>query len=484
MPLARTRRAAGLLATALLAAAVLCSAPRAAAVTVGIGDQRASTFSDPHFRALGVRSARLVIPWNEVYENPQRVDEWLAAAAAAGVRPHVAFEHARGTLCPLAPCSLVPVSEYAAAFEAFRARWPWVTTFTPWNEANHSSQPTAGRPDRAARYYEVVAARCLGCTVIAADVLDQGGVTDWVGTFRAHAEGNPRLWGLHNYSDVNRQRDTGTRAMLDAVPGTVWLTETGGVVEFHASDGREIWPYDEVRAADALRYLFGLVEDHPRITRVYVYQWRKSNGFDRFDAGLIGPGGPRPAYSVLHERLAGSGAPSGSPPEPGGDGGRAGDDATSPIAGPGAARSEGLELAMWRGPLRAGRRSRVRVSCARTRSTACTGAIALATRRVLLWRQAFSLRPGSSAVLTIRLRPTALRRLERAAPRAHSLPARLRASAGGTRVVLARRLVLAPHDSYIRPLRRSAIAVRQSRGDAGSDWSNRGSRRFRRAGRE
>ena len=38
------------------------------------------------------------------------------------------------------------------------------------------------------------------------------------------------IWGLHNYIDANRFRTRGTRALLRAVKGDVWFTETGGLV--------------------------------------------------------------------------------------------------------------------------------------------------------------------------------------------------------------------------------------------------------------
>lgn len=268
---------------------------------LAIADQKPETFSDPLFRRLGVARSRLNTPWNSIFTEPARLAAWLNAARAAGVEPLVAFEHARGDPCPAQPCRLPSVAEYTRAVRAFRARWPWVRLLQPWNEANSATQPTGRHPERAAAYYEVVKNVCPTCVVTAADVLDSGNLARWLGGFRAALHGaTPRLWGLHNYSDTNRFRSQGTRRMLSLVPGEVWLTEAGGIVSFKTADGRVALPDDEQRAARAIRYLFRLASLSPRITRIYIYQWKIDFPGNRFDAGLVGPDGrPRPALRVL-----------------------------------------------------------------------------------------------------------------------------------------------------------------------------------------
>ena len=62
--------------------------------------------------------------------------------------------------------------EFRRAFKAFRRTYPEVHEYSPWNEANHRSQPTFNNPRRAASYYNVVRAECRGCKIVAADVLD------------------------------------------------------------------------------------------------------------------------------------------------------------------------------------------------------------------------------------------------------------------------------------------------------------------------
>jgi hypothetical protein len=81
----------------------------------------------------------------------------------------------------------------------------------------------------------------------------------------------------------------------------VWLTETGGVVRFVTQKGVVALPKSESRARKAIDYMFRLAEANAkRIKRIYVYQWKVNNPFDRFDAGIVRPDGtPRPSYNVL-----------------------------------------------------------------------------------------------------------------------------------------------------------------------------------------
>jgi hypothetical protein len=88
--------------------------------------------------------------------------------------------------------------------------------------------------------------------------------------------------------------------MLSLVPGEIWFTEAGGIVSFVTADGRTALPYDEERAARAVRYLFSLARLSPRITRIYIYQWKIDFPGNRFDAGLVRESGtPRPALRVV-----------------------------------------------------------------------------------------------------------------------------------------------------------------------------------------
>jgi hypothetical protein len=268
---------------------------------LAIADQKPKTFSDPLFRKLGVARSRLNTPWNAIFTEPARLGAWLNAARAAGVEPLVAFEHARGDACPAKPCGLPSVAEYTKAVSAFHGRYPWVHLLQPWNEANSATQPTGKHPERAAAYYEALKRICTTSTITAADELDRSNLERWLGRFKAAVRGTPTpLWGLHNYSDTNRFRSTGTKRMLALVPGEIWLTEAGGIVTFTTADGRAAFPTDEQRAVRAVRYLFRLSQLSRRITRLYIYQWKIDFPGNRFDAGLVGlDGKPRPALDVV-----------------------------------------------------------------------------------------------------------------------------------------------------------------------------------------
>jgi hypothetical protein len=253
-------------------------------------------FKDKRFRDLGIDKVRLVVSYDATRVRFERdlVDVWLAAALRAGAEPFITFGHSR-----VHPKKLPSVAEFRSSFRAFRKRYPYVKVYAPWNEINHASQPTADAPQRAAQYYNVVKAECPGCTVLAGDVLDQAGMTRYVKQYRRHLDGEPAIWGLHNYSDTNRFRSSGLHDMLAAVPGEVWLTETGGLVEFGRS-----FPRDEQRAARATTYAIEQARDNERVKRIYLYNWTGDKPGARFDAGLIAPDGTaRPAFDALRKAL-------------------------------------------------------------------------------------------------------------------------------------------------------------------------------------
>jgi Glycosyl hydrolase catalytic core len=297
----RGRRA--LRAAALAAVLAGSAVPPAGAVEVGMGDQKASMFGDPLYRELGLRYVRFVMPWDAVLKGDwerDEVDGWMGAAQAAGQEPLVAFGVSRTR-----PTYLPKIAEFERAFLAFRARYPWVTTFTPWNEANYRSQPTARYPQQAANFYNVMLARCPGCRTVAADVLDDDNVGNWLRTFRRYARGNPQLWGLHNYHEVNESgTGRGVAGMLEAVPGEVWLTETGGLVyQVSPNTGQVRWPYDEARAALATSRVFATARSNPRVTRIYFYHWSAVGGH-YWDSGFVRADGRwRPALNVLRGEL-------------------------------------------------------------------------------------------------------------------------------------------------------------------------------------
>lgn len=296
--------AAGGLAGALPAGAAQTAARPPA---VGIGEQEPFMFADPRFQALGIRYARLSIGWNALENRAQTraLATWLRAARADGVQPLISFEHSwiahRHRQLPSA-------TQFARQFRSLHARYPWVTDFATWNEANYCGQPTCHSPTLVAAYYRQMRRICPSCTVLAAEVLDVPGMVYWVDDFRRALGYEPGIWGLHNYIGANRLQSASTRALLNATHGQIWFTETGGVVARHNHSAHD-FPESPAHAATVTRFVFNtLARLSPRIARVYLYQWNPGThgraGPSPWDSGLIGPHGkPRPAFWVLVREL-------------------------------------------------------------------------------------------------------------------------------------------------------------------------------------
>jgi hypothetical protein len=302
------RRTLVLAALALAALAAAFAAPGAhAAAIVGIADQKPAMFGDARFQEMGIRHARVQVPW-DVMTQPQQLselDQWLAAANAAGVEPLISFGHSR-----VVRRSLPSPSRYKFEFRRFRERFPWVTTFAAWNEANHCGEPTCHRPRLVGAYWRALKRECTTCTILAAELLDMPNMVSWVRAFRRYAGSEPEVWGLHNYVDANRFRTSGTRRLLRAVKGDVWLTEVGGLVyrRNRPKTGRNQVRLRESpsHAAEATEWLLEkLLPISVRLRRVYLYHWNASTTRDSWDSALITPGGrARPALEVLQDRVA------------------------------------------------------------------------------------------------------------------------------------------------------------------------------------
>jgi hypothetical protein len=306
-----SRKLACLASLAVLAACALSagSGRAEAAVAVGVADQSPAMFSQPLFTQLKVKRSRVFPAWNVALKRGQAraLDDWLNAARAARIEPLVSFSQSVGSKCPRKPCKLPTVSEFTRAFRAFRRRWPFVRVVSPWNEANHRSQPTFKNPTRAAQYYNVVRKLCRGCKIVAADVIDETNMERWLSVFRRTAV-KPRLWGLHNYRDTNPrkgQKFGGTRRLVRAVRGEIWLTETGGLARFVLPGGGTLFPFSLSRQNTAVKRMFSLAKRYrSRIKRLYIYNWFGQTRSNRFDAGLVNVNGTRrPAYNTVVREL-------------------------------------------------------------------------------------------------------------------------------------------------------------------------------------
>ncbi len=300
------------LLASIVVLAVLGGAPAASqAYITGIGDNNPNMFASPAYQALNTRITRYVAPYN-IADTPTdlaAVKIWLKAASDSGIQPLIAFYHARGR----AGTHMPSVAAYTKEIKKFFKLFPAVKYFTPWNEANRGNVVVSGGASfhsptatQAAQYYLALRSACHGCKIVGLDVLDGqkiGPTISYIRAFQRAAGGRlPSIWGLHNYSDTNRYRSTGTKAVLAAVKGQVWLTETGGLVQFGGA-----FPFNLTRAKKAIDYMFKLAASNRRIARLYIYNWYGGDASTRFDAGLVDAFGvPRPAYFAVRLKLTGA----------------------------------------------------------------------------------------------------------------------------------------------------------------------------------
>jgi len=290
----------------------------ASSYLTGIGDEHTEMFTNPLWTQLHTKIARYIAPYDAAVRpySLQVAREWIGAAEAAHQQVLVAFYHSEYT-----PTKMPSIAVYQRDVKKFLALFPKVKQYQAWNEANRGTiveivkgkrhtalvSPSA---TQSAQYYKALRAVCRGCSLTGLDILDGPSVSP---SLRYIAEYKheiarlkvpmPKLWGLHNYSDTNRFQSTRTRAILAAVPGQVWLTETGGIVQFGSA-----FPNKKgsglTRAAKALAYMFKIASSNKRITRLYIFQWSGANGSVRFDAGLMDPSYlPRPGYVVVCKQL-------------------------------------------------------------------------------------------------------------------------------------------------------------------------------------
>src|SRR3954452_14568108 len=285
--------------------AVLATPASAGALAIGIGDQKPDMFADARFHMLGIRYARYLIGWDSLSSRSQaaKIDTWMKDAHFSGVQPLVSFAH---SLLPGRRRVLPTPERLRYEFRRFRARYPWATTYATWNEANHCGEPVCHRPELTAAYYNALRSECPKCTILAAEVLDEPNMVEWIHAFerKAHGDHRRQIWGIHNYLDANRLRTIGTRKLLAHTRGTVWFTETGGIVKRHTRS-HITFHESATHAAEATQWVFRqLVPLSPRVTRVYLYDWNSPGGFQTWDSGLIAPNGhARPAFDVLQREI-------------------------------------------------------------------------------------------------------------------------------------------------------------------------------------
>lgn len=315
--------------TILAACALALALPStaSAAFTVGISENQPSMFSDPLFGGVGFKQARVIVGWDVALDPAGgeygRIRDYLAGAQAAGIEPLISFQHTRGdsTRCGQKRnfgkgiCKLPSQKAYENAMKAFFAAFPTAKVISPWNEANHFTQPTSRSPSSAAKFTNTVAKLCKGCKLVVADILDQAddpaakspkftNTAKWIASFKKSLKVKRGICGIHNYSDVNRFRSTGTAAITKALGcKEYWLTETGGLYDFGSFWSKKTYKGCSSSSScqvKATKYMFSLAKKNKKIKRLYVYTWFGAVT-PRFDAGLVANGVERKALAEIRK---------------------------------------------------------------------------------------------------------------------------------------------------------------------------------------
>jgi hypothetical protein len=272
---------------------------------IGIGDNNFYLFSDPRFRALGIRDVRDDVPWNIIAAGGYaagRLATWLADARAQRLSVLITFDHSDGYKLP-------SVAQFSAAFMQFHRRYPWVSEFVTWDEANFFGEPTSTHVGRVVGFYQALRHDCPGCTILAPDLLDLPHYAvpalRYAREFIRRLGHQPAIWALNDYVGANRMSTASTAALLGAVSGQIWIVEVAGII----SNGTRFTVADAHNLAHAAAVdnfiLNRLALLSPRIARVYLYEWRQGPRRNRWDSALMAPSGqPRPGYYVLARTLA------------------------------------------------------------------------------------------------------------------------------------------------------------------------------------
>ena len=308
----------GLLAALFVLAAVPVAAPAQINVAVGIGDQSENLFDNADFKRLRVKKVRYFIKWDAIDRPGElaQADAYVNAAERNGVD---VFMHFSSNNLTRKAAKLPSVATYRRKVKRLidRYRPKGVTTYGSMNEANHDSQPTWNNPKRAAQFFLALRSMCRGCKIVGLDLLDQRGVDRYIRRFYAALGSRKRLAnlvGIHNYSDTNRYRSSGTRTIIRAVKkqnrrAKFWKTETGGVIKFGSSF--RCTPSNrasaERRQVKALKYMFSLTKRFRRdVQRLYIYNFFGDDCAGRFDAGLVKSNSdpdPRPSYDEVRRQM-------------------------------------------------------------------------------------------------------------------------------------------------------------------------------------
>jgi hypothetical protein len=286
----------------------------AASYLTGIGDEQSEMFGNSLWQQLHTKIARYIAPYDAAVRPSSlaKAKAWISAAEAQHQQVLLAFYHSEYT-----PTKLPSVALYQHDVQKFVKLFPHVKQYESWDESNRGNVPhsfSSPSAASAAKYYQALLRVCKGCSVVGLDVLDQANISPtlrYISEFKrevSHLETvMPSIWGLHNYSDINRLQSSRTREISHAFGGgQVWLTETGGLVQFEP-DFPDKHGAGLTRAANVLKYMFSLAASQPQIKRLYIYDWTGGVNSTRFDAGLMNAHDqPRAGYVVVCKALHGA----------------------------------------------------------------------------------------------------------------------------------------------------------------------------------
>jgi hypothetical protein len=319
MPMHRTILFSALTLSLALPAA---AADARSSVRVGLADQSPAMFDSPYFQQLNIKRTRYFVPSDVMQDGAERAKARAFVEAARRHRVSV-FLHISTTDLREKRGRVVSTKSYRRNVGRIVAyfRKLGVRDFGAWNEVNHKTQETWNRIGNAVSYYKsmysAVKRRCRTCAVVGLDLLDQAGVDRYIRSFYARLS---RTWrkrlkivGIHNYSDVNRNRSRGTAKIINTVRRynrrtKFWFTETGALASFGRS-----FPYSEARQASRMRNMFTYASRYRTrgVERVYSYNFfgietgAACGGRCRFDAGLVNPdGSPRPVFNTFKSKIA------------------------------------------------------------------------------------------------------------------------------------------------------------------------------------
>ncbi len=307
---------------ALVAGALLVPAGASAksSIRVGIGDQNVSMFDHPAYKALNLKRTRYFIGSDIMRNVPERLKarQFVQRARQEGVSTLI---HISTTDLRSKRGKRVSTTQYRRDVDRIVRyfRTLGVRDFGAWNEVNHKTQETWNSVGHAVSYfksmYRSVKKRCRSCAVVGLDILDQGGADRYMRSFYTRLSSTWRkrlsVVGIHNYSDINRSRSSGTARIIRTARRynrntQFWFTETGALAAFQGS-----FPFNEARQASRIRNMFTYASRFRKsgVTRVYSYNWQgvdstSCSGSCGFDAGLVRPdGSTRPAYDTFRSRL-------------------------------------------------------------------------------------------------------------------------------------------------------------------------------------